>query len=84
MFHLFKNLIFLKFFKEKKQKIQEKKRFFFDFYFPQYGVDPPQRGDNSPQRGVDTPQYGDNNNIYNNKYNNNCNKEKIKNKKEKR
>jgi hypothetical protein len=41
MFHLFKNLIFLKFFKEKKQKIQEKKRFFFDFYFPQYGVDPP-------------------------------------------
>jgi hypothetical protein len=75
MFHLFKNLIFLKFFKEKKQKIQEKKRFFFDFYFPQYGVDP-------PQRGVDTPQYGDNNNIYNNKYNNNCNKEKIKNKKE--
>ncbi len=65
-----KNLWNFKFFQRKKRKNSRKKEIFLWFFFPQYGVDPPQRGDNSPQYGVDTPQYGDNNNIYNNKYNN--------------
>ena len=51
-------------------------------FFAGFADYPAQYADNSAQYADYPAQYADNNNKYNNIYNNNCNKEKIKNKKE--